>query len=411
MIPLTGLTDAINSSVTAFLLSSRGRDGARRLQTADLHEANTLLLLTSLRRDYSAQEAGALLALARLRQRAATKFPFAEQLFFTSEALEQATAWPVADHHAQWIDRFAPTGPVLDLGCGIGGDTLALARYRPVIAVDVDPVRLGFAQANAEALGLAGQITFLQADWTTLVAENGLPPASAAFADPARRVGEKRIFSLHQVQPPLRELLRLQQQIPHVGIKVMPGVEDAELPADCGVEFISHEGVCKEAVLWFGALAQGGRWASVHTGSAWQQLIARGAPPPLGELKAGQFLHEPDPAVIRAGALAELCDQLAAHLFDAEIAYLLSEDAQNHPLVQSFVVQEIHPFSLKRLNQRLRALRIGEVELKKRGFPAEPEGLRRRLKLTPDGQSATVIFTRQRDERLMLICERVTRNA
>jgi predicted O-methyltransferase YrrM len=391
------------------LLSPQGRIAARALRGADLRETNTLTVLTELRREFSAQEAGALLALARLRQRAVEKFPFADQLFFTPEALEQATAWPVAQHRAAWIDQLAPAGQVLDLGCGIGGDTLALAHHRSVIALDLDPVRLRFAQANVEALGLTPQVTFQQADWTMLLDENQLPPAAAAFADPARRINTRRIFSLHQMQPPLSALLRLQQRVPQLGVKVMPSVDDAELPANCGVEFVSHAGVCKEAVLWFGELAQHGRWASVHTPQGWHRLVAGGAPPPLGTLNTGQLLHEPDPAVIRAGALAEMCEQLDAHLFDPQIAYLVSAPRPAHPLVQSFLVQELHPFSLKMLNRRLQALRIGEVELKKRGFPAEPETLRPRLKLYPGGRPGVVIFTRRGDERLMLIGERVKR--
>ncbi|MDQ3249365.1 MAG: SAM-dependent methyltransferase, partial [Chloroflexota bacterium] len=229
----------------------------------------------------------------------------------------------------------------------------------------------------------------------------------AAYADPARRVSGKRVFSLHGMQPPLATLLRLQQQIPHLAVKVMPGVDDAELPSGCGVEFISHDGVCKEALLWFGALALRPRWASVHMPGGWQSVVASGRTPPLGKLLAGQFLHEPDPALIRAGCFAELCEQLAAHLFDAQIAYLVSSQRKLDPLVRSFLIHEIHPFSLKVLNRRLRALGIGRVELKKRGFPVEPEALRKRLTLTAGGRPGVVVFTQQNDNHIMLICERI----
>jgi hypothetical protein len=279
-----------------------------------------------------------------------------------------------------------------------------------VIAIDLDPVRLQLAAANVAACGLAARVTVQQADWTALLAQQQLPAAAAAFADPSRRLNARRVFRLHQMQPPLAALLHLQQTIPHLGVKVMPGVADAELPATCGVEFVSHQGICKEAVLWFGELAQGGRrWASVHTPRGWHGLTASGVPPPLGALAPGQFLHEPDPAVIRAGAFREVCEQLTAHLFDPQIAYLVSTHVQPSPFVQSFQIQEIHAFSLKTLNHRLQALRIGSVELKKRGFPTEPEALRPRLKLCPGGEAAVVIFTRRGDERVMIIGRRVER--
>ena len=217
-----GSIEAINEETAPFLLSSAGRAAAKRLYRRDLHAAQTLSLLQELRRQHSAAQAGALLALARLRQRAVGKFPNAEQLFFVGEALEQATAWPIAQHRAAWFARHAPDGPILDLGCGIGGDLLALAQVRSVIGIDHDPVRLQFAAANAEVMGVAGQVQLIQADWTALLQAGTLPHAAAAFADPARRIGAHRVFTLQQIQPPLHDLLALQQQIPALGIKVMP---------------------------------------------------------------------------------------------------------------------------------------------------------------------------------------------
>ncbi|NJN82116.1 MAG: methyltransferase domain-containing protein [Caldilineaceae bacterium] len=213
------------------LLSSKGSEALGLLRSADLSEANTLPLLTELRKQFLPNEAGALVTLARLRRRAAAKFPQAERLFFTPIALEQATAWPVALHRAERLSENIGDGPILDLGCGIGGDTLALAQFRPVIAYERDPVRLRLAQANAAALDLAGRIEFRLADWTEELLAGRLPAASAAYADPARRSGERRLFSLYEIEPPLPLLLSLAEKIPVVAVKVMPGVSDQELPA------------------------------------------------------------------------------------------------------------------------------------------------------------------------------------
>lgn len=395
-------------ATVAFLLSPVAQDALDILQAADLAEGQTLALLQRLRRQFTVAEAGALVSLARLRQRAVAKFPQADRLFFTAEALEQATAWPIAQWRAAWIDQQAPPGPVLDLGCGIGGDLLALAQRRPVIAFETDPVRLRLAEANVAALGLQDQVQFMQADWTHALAADRLPTAAAAFADPARRVDGRRIFSVEAMQPPLSQLRQLQQRLPHLGVKTMPGLADEEIPTNSGVEFISHEGVCKEAILWFGALVKHSRWASVYIENEWVSLPGdREQKPPVGALAAGYYLHEPDPALIRAGAFLELCHQLQAHLLDPQIAYLVSAEAKTHPLVQSFVIHEIHRFNLKVLNHRLQGLGYHIVELKKRGVPFQPEELRPRLKLPTTGKPGVVIFTRRGDERLMLLGERV----
>jgi predicted O-methyltransferase YrrM len=399
--------DAINLSTVDFLFSPVGRAAAAELNAVDLDDTALAARLDDLRRRFAPEQAGALLALARLRRRAAAKFPAANRLFFTAEALEQATAHTVAAARAAWIHAYAPPGPVLDLGCGIGGDTLALAALRPVVAYESDPLRLRLAQANADALGLGKRVTFHGEDWVVELAEGRLPPATAAFLDPPRRQDGRRIYRLDDLDPPPDVWLELQDLVPALSIKVMPGVDEDDIPPGASIQFVSHTGVCKEAVLWFGPLARYPVWASVHTPAGWQTLVSWGAPPPLGDIRPGMALHEPDPAVIRAGAFFELCERLDAHLFDAQIAYLVGPPDRTDPLVQSFRILEIHRFSLKLLQERLAALGMTQVELKKRGAPFAPESLRGRLKLGTGGRAGVVIFTRREDDRIMILAERV----
>ncbi len=410
---------AIGPATAAFLLSQEGRAAAAELRDTALDDAHLTTLLNRLRRRFDASQAGALVTLARLRRRAAAKFPAAEQLFFTTEALEQATAWEVAQQHAAWLDRQAPPGPLLDLGCGIGGDLLALAQRRRVIAYELDGVRAAFAEANAAALGLGEQVEVHSHDWVAALHAGRLPQAAGAFADPARRVDERRIFRLDQMQPPIEPLLQLQVAVPALGVKVMPSVSDADLPPRCGVEFVSHVGVCKEAVLWFGPAKWQRKWATLVRSDNAERIPTDDEAPPRGELAPGQVLYEPDPALIRAGCLAWLCRHLHAHQFDPDIAYLVADDWRRDQVTQAyaqaFTIEEIHPFALKLLNQRLQALGVARVELKKRGFPVEPEALRPRLKLARQGRDAVVIFTRildrgeaaRSDEHYMLIGRRL----
>ncbi|MBK8050552.1 MAG: hypothetical protein IPK16_27675 [Anaerolineales bacterium] len=254
---------------------------------------------------------------------------------------------------------------------------------------------------------MAGRVEVRCADWVAAMREGTLPEAAAAFIDPARRVGARRVFHLDQVQPPLADIVALAAQLPVTGVKVMPGVNDGELPADCGVEFVSHEGVCKEAVLWFGPAIWHRRWATI-LGTETIQAPTDVVSPPLGAIAPGMVLYEPDPALIRAHALAWMCAQLGAHLFDDQIAYLVAPAWRPVSYAQSFTIDEVWPFSLKRLNGRLAALGAGTLELKKRGFPVPPESLRSQLRTTPGGRPLTVIFTRRGNERIMMIGRRLS---
>ena len=103
------------------------------------------------------------LTTAILRGEAEAKFPQAEKMYFTREAMEQATPWPVAVHRAK---RYQDAGRILDLGCSIGGDALALSASAPVVGVELDPLRAAMAQANAQAL--RANMSVVQADITSL---------------------------------------------------------------------------------------------------------------------------------------------------------------------------------------------------------------------------------------------------
>ena len=80
---MTGMEEsAINLAILDFLCSAPAAPVLADLETRDLGDEQTLAVLGELRRDFRPEEAAALLSLARLRRRAAAKFPEAQCLFF-----------------------------------------------------------------------------------------------------------------------------------------------------------------------------------------------------------------------------------------------------------------------------------------------------------------------------------------
>src|SRR5262245_37731646 len=163
------------------LRSTRGQ--AAIADAFDLAPTETAFLACyeKLRKVYDPALARAALETVLLRQKARVKFSHADLMYFTREALEQATGEAAAGHRAA---RLAPFVVVADLCCGIGGDTLSLAAAGTTVhAVESDPLRLAMAKANAEALGRTDRVTFHEAYALTVP----LPDVLAAFADPGRR--------------------------------------------------------------------------------------------------------------------------------------------------------------------------------------------------------------------------------
>ncbi|MBN2004775.1 MAG: class I SAM-dependent methyltransferase [Anaerolineae bacterium] len=378
-----------------FLVSPPARIALEHLKESDLRDAEILDRLTELRKRFPQDRAAALIDQARLRKKAAAKFPNAERMLFDDEALQQASSRAVAAYHAQ---HFAGYRRVGDLGCGIGADMLALAEVIPeVIAIEIDPVRARLAELNADACGLAHRVQVLRADWTTLDLD-----IEAAFADPARRVDGHRVFRLEDIIPPIAAILTLQTHTSNLAVKVAPGIDHADIPPQAEAEFISEQGEMKEALLRFGALRTGAQTqATLLPGR--HQLNSQAAVTDITERKPGAFLYEPDPAILRAGLVRHLATQLGADQLDADIAYLTSDVLTTTPFARGWQVIRHGRFHLKTLNHWLRELGAGSLVVKKRGSPIDPEEFRRRLKTTPGGPAMTVFLTHVQGQPWMII--------
>jgi SAM-dependent methyltransferase len=372
-------------------------DAAAALQP---READFLQLFTRLSKEYSPALARAALETAILRQEAVGKFPQAERMYFTREALEQASPQAVSAYRAR---RYQGFQRLVDLGCSIGGDTLALAELAPVGGIDLDPLRLALAQANLAALGLAHQALFVQADLL-----DGLPlasrPSVGLFFDPARRAQGRRVFSTADYLPPLERVLDWLPRFPALGVKISPGVQwDELLPYPAEVEFVSLNGEMKEAVLWFGPLRTARRRATLLPGE--HTLEAGDDPSPSGELPLVEpqaYLYEPDAAVLRAGLVADLGRILGAAQLDADIAYLTAPEYQETPFARAWTVEAWFPFSLKGLRAELRARGVGRLTVKKRGSPLQPEALIRDLRLKGDAER-TIFLTHLRGRPIVIL--------
>jgi len=363
---------------------------------------DAVALVSRLRREgHPPARVAAVLTQYRLRRRAETKFgPFAQRMLFTPEGLEQASRLRVAALHA---GRFSAAGltRVADLGCGIGGDAMAMAALDlSVTAVERDEVTAAIATYNL-------------APWESARVVHGdaldhpLDDIDAIWLDPARREGATRLASPDDWSPSLDEALELAGRRP-AGIKLAPGMDRALVPDGLEAQWVSVDGEVVELVLWSGALARDG------VGRA--ALVLRGTEPPA-ELRAesdasdveagdlGEFLYEPDGAVIRARLIGDLARPIGGRMLDTTIAYITADRLEPTPFARAFRVIERFPLDEKLLARELAARDIGTLEIKKRGVDIDPARLRPRLKLRGNS-SAVLILTRIAGARAAILAER-----
>ncbi len=360
-------------------------DGQALLARAGALEGGELRAQAELRRSAEPEQVAAALTQVELRRRAVPKFgASAARMYFTPDGLEQATRATVAEHRAARLATFEAK-TLIDLGCGIGGDLLAGSAAGLVCAgVDLDPVRVAVAEANLQALGLPGAV--MVADATRV----DITPFDVAYADPARRSATGRTFRADDWQPPwsfVEELLTRD-----ACVKVSPGIPHALVPAGVEAEWVSDGGEVKEAALWSGRLASTSRRATV-IGEGGLATLTDDDDPGAEVRAVGEFLYEPDGAVVRAGLVTAVAHGVNGGLVDRHIAYVTSDESFRTPFARGYQVLEELPFREKQLRAALRERGVGRLTIKKRGVDVVPEQLRKRLDLSGEAD-ATIVLTR-----------------
>ncbi|WP_426508059.1 THUMP-like domain-containing protein [Dactylosporangium sp. McL0621] len=338
--------------------------------------------------------AAAALTQVELRRKARAKFGTdAGQMYFTRAGLEQATRSAVARRRAA---RLAAAGAtrVADLGCGIGADTIAFARAgMRVLAVDADPGTAAVAAANIRALGL-GDLAMVEARDAT---GTPLVAVEAVFCDPARRTsGGRRVFDPRAYSPPWDFVTALPERVPNTVLKLAPGIDHALLPAGAEGEWVSVDGDVVEAAVWCGPLAEVPRRATLIKAGRTFELTGRGnEQAPVGPL--GEYLYDPDGAVVRSHLIKELAESINGNLLDESIAYVTTNVDIATDFAKKYKTIARLPIALKKLRAELKARDIGALQILKRGSAHDVEDLRRQLRLE-GSQSAVLALTRISNE-------------
>ncbi len=355
-----------------FLTSTAGADALAGAAARPLTEASLLTDLTVLRKSLGVH-ANAVAETVRLRRRAVPKLGAAASgWLFTDEALQQATPAPVATHRAA---RLADIG-VHDLTCSIGADLTALVPVcKPAVGSDLDPIRARMAAHNLRSVGLPDRVVVADA---LAPSTRGLLP----YADPARRESSGRRITSVDTVPSVSDLDEVYPARPPV-LRLPPGIDYETLGRPGEVEIVSLDGGAREAVLWPPELAVVGRRATVlQSGGPGYQLTDLdpseiGPPPPAAAL-VGDWIIDPDAAVVRAHLVRHYAARHGLVQLDPHLAYLAGPE---RPVdTRGFRVVEAAPYRVKTVAHWVGRDGAGAVEIKQRGTSVVPDELRKQLR-------------------------------
>ncbi|MCE5276694.1 MAG: methyltransferase domain-containing protein [Planctomycetaceae bacterium] len=383
-----------------FLATPLGRE----LLALDL-PGDELAAQRALRKRCDAREAVAVVVLKALRRRARAsgKFPpeLADNLLATDTLLQQASSGRLA--------LIAGESPIVDLCCGIGGDAIGMAKAGArVVGYDRSDVAILCAQSNAAAAGVGERCTFHRDDVVSIE----IDPASVVHLDPDRRAAGRRAVQMEDYDPPPAFLRRLVETTRAGAIKLSPMLEWQALGfwKGASLEYVSEGGTCRQLVLWWGEAAREHLVSAtvVHGKDAKPQAATIGASEAPKRIAAiGEFLVEPDAAVIAADAVDTLAQQHGLWRIDHRVVWLFGDRPAETPLARSYRILQEAPGRREDVKKAINALGGGLVVIKPRGLHVDTDRMQKTLRGKGD-RPLVVFWYRLGDQQKVLIGEELT---
>ncbi len=322
--------------------------------------------------------------------RAARKLPTfaAAGCILPPRAFEQASSERCALHKPLEGDT------ALDLTCGLGVDSWALARrFGRVVALERDAALAAVVRENLRRLGV-GNVEVVAAP-----AEEYLARCDERFdwvyADPDRRSAEgRKLVRLEDCSPDIRALLpRIRAVAPRFCLKNSPlfDVDEAlRLFPRSRVEAVSLDGECKEVLVCDDGTGPLLTATALGRGS-FSAPPATPAPQPEGPFDPARcrYLVIPDVALQKARLTAHHLVPLGVDI-RSDNGFGFAAEEPRGILGRTLRIERIEPYDPKRLK---RALRGRGAEILKRDFPLAPAEIAARLGLHA-GDELRLAFTR-----------------
>ena len=352
-----------------------------------------------IRRTLPPEQARMALEQRDLRRRAEGRLANASSLLLTRKGLEQATRERVALERASRISIRMPNALVFDATSGIGSDSYALAKsgLRFLVA-DIEPEHAKCARTNLVRFHLPAHV---------VIADANHPPVKAdvIVLDPDRRDGSKRLADPEKWSPSLSACLRLATTVQATCIKLAPALDLDRIPSlpeslRHSWQWTSADGELVEVALWTGELAAiDGERQILCLNDDLEPTHYSGTPMPdfhmpAEEAQNVEWISEPDPALIRSGLLTHFAQANGLAPIGPSIAYLGSKSQPaSSPLIKTWRVRASSTSDRKRVRAMLREHDIGELVVKKRGYPKTAAELAREYR-GKGSQTGTLIVTR-----------------
>lgn len=324
-------------------------------------------------------------------QRACRKLPalYEARCIIPPRAFEQCSSQESAER------KPLTGGAVLDMTCGLGIDTMALAkRFERVVSIERNEALAEVVRYNMSLLGITNVevVTASSEEYVSTTTEH----FDWIFVDPDRRSAEgKKMVCMEDCSPNIVELMpRLREISERVAIKLSPMFDCAEAFRLCSpaeVEVVSISGECKEVNIYTNAERDMLRIAVIGDGEWMFSSEAMVAEPSTEAFTPAEYryLLVPDVALQKARVAIAALKPFASIWSNNGYAFARELPDEEFP-ARVFEIKSIEPYRPKELKRRWK----GEgVEFMKRDCALSIDAVRRATATRPGGERLVALTT------------------
>lgn len=374
---------------------------------------------TRLRLKYGHERPGEILQI-EMRRKHADKFgtllsDYPHFIFPSSLAAEQSTSSLLARYHASFV-KSGET--VADLTAGLGIDAISFAeKGAKVVAVEQQNL---LAQALRKNTSSTSGFEIIEGDCREIIKiwERDGRSFDMIFIDPARRSAEGgRIFALSDCEPNVIPMLPTLEKITRrLVVKASPMLDIThsfnEIPQANHIVVLGTKTECKELDVicnfdcpptrrLISAVTLGKDYVSSIEFTRQEEAEASSF---YGVPDSQDFIFEPFPAVIKAGAFNILSEQFNLKKIAPNTHLWYGETLINDFPGNSFRILEILPYMSKHIKRY--SSRFPKVAVSAKNFDMSSDSLRSKLKVK-EGPLRLFAVTANDGNKYLITCEKI----
>lgn len=300
------------------------------------------------------------------------KVKFNSQFIATDQlALEQSSNSTISAYKASQY----PDGLMLDLCCGIGGDSLFCTN--PVIGIDLNMDRLIAAKFNHKLLR-PDQFTQFSCEDVVFINHE----ANFFILDPDRRhQDQSKNWGSTQLKPSITEIHHLVKKYRSAWIKLSPAMDTNLFKFPFSTEFIGFSKSVNELSVKTGHFYEGeGFVKTTQLDPFYQETHYDHETKLIGRkinftTSAKAYVYEPTPLALASRLHVKLAVKHELNILHPSIPYYSSDEIINHPFLNGYKTMTELNFREKKIIAFINKYAWSDIHVKKRGVDCDPNKL------------------------------------